>query len=180
MSERRDQYVVAFQPEHGIDGVRALRRTLKFAARFCGLRAIDAFEQPHEISNKAADEFRELTELDRFRQAATRNTKFTLMGQGLRYRKGEGLFGPEKQKIDDGTHFVAIMNEARHGLIKWNADKTATHIVGKISEGFEPSPREKLGCQDEEKWPIGLSGKKEDPWQPVVNLPLATGLLEPR
>jgi hypothetical protein len=113
-------------------------------------------------------------ELDRFHQAAIRNTKFTLMGGGLRFRKRDWLLGSEKQKIPDGTRFIAIMGEARHGWIKWNTDKTATHIVGKISEGFEPRRRETLDCQDKEKWPIGLDGQKNDPWQPVVYLPLVS------
>lgn len=114
------------------------------------------------------------TELERFRQAAIRNVKFTLMGQALRFRKGDWILGPEKQKIPDGTRYVAIMNEARDGLIKWNADKTASHIVGKIIDGFEPPPPEKLDCRDETKWPIGLNGQKEDLWQPVVYLPLVS------
>jgi hypothetical protein len=51
MRERRDQYVITFEPERGIDGVRALRHVLKLAGRRFGLRAIDAYEQPYEISN---------------------------------------------------------------------------------------------------------------------------------
>ena len=113
-------------------------------------------------------------ELDRFRHAAVQNTKFTLMGKGLRFRKGDWVFGSEKQKVEPGTRFVAIMDEACHGWIRWNADKTASHDVGKIADGFEPRPREELGDCDEEEWPIGLSGKKEDPWRHVVYLPLVS------
>ena len=87
-------------------------------------------------------------ELERFRQAAIRNTKPNLMGQVLRFRKGEWLFGSEKQKIEARTRFVAIMNEVRHGWLKWNEDKTASHIVGKIVEGFKPPPRDSLDCRD--------------------------------
>src|SRR6476620_4851301 len=113
-------------------------------------------------------------ELERFRQAAIRNTKPNLMGQVLRFRKGEWLFGSEKQKIEAGTRFVAIMNEVRHGWLKWNEDKTASHIVGKIVEGFKPPPRDSLDCCDESEWKIGLNGKKEDPWKEVVYLPLVS------
>ena len=91
-------------------------------------------------------------ELERFRQAAIRNTKPSLMGQVLRFRKGEWLFGSEKQKIEAGTRFIAIMNEARHGWLKWNEDKTASHIVGKIIECFELPPKETLDCRDESEW----------------------------
>ena len=98
-------------------------------------------------------------ELERFRQAAIRNTKPNLMGQVLRFRKGEWLFGSEKQKIEAGTRFVAIMNEVRHGWLKWNEDKTASHIVGKIVEGFKPPPRDSLDCRDQ----VGMEDRPQ--WQ---------------
>jgi hypothetical protein len=127
--------------------------------------------EQHATAQVAPAEYQ--NELEHFRHAAIRNTRPTLMGQVLRFRKGEWLFGSEKQKIADGARFVAIMNEARHGWLKWNEDKTATHVVGKIIEGFESPPREELDCRDEKEWPIGLmSGKKEDPWKNVVYLPL--------
>lgn len=113
-------------------------------------------------------------ELNRFREAAIHNVKFTLMGQQLRFRKRDWLYGPEKQKIPGGSRFVGIMNETRFGYIKWNADKTAVHVVGKIIDGFKLPPREALDCQDETKWPIGLDGKPQDPWRLVVYLPLAS------
>jgi hypothetical protein len=129
---------------------------------------------PTEVTSSLPAPTGHQAELDRFRQAAVRNTRFTLMGQGLRFRKGDWLFGSDKQKIADGTRFTAIMGEARNGWIKWNADKTSTNIVGKIADGFEPPPLETLDCRDEAQWPIGLDGKKQDPWRPVVYLPLVS------
>jgi len=49
------------------------------------------------------------SELERFRQAALKNSKPLLMGHLLRFRKGEWLAGPDKEKIAAGTrsrHFV--------------------------------------------------------------------------
>jgi hypothetical protein len=113
-------------------------------------------------------------ELDRFRQAAVRNIKPVLMGQVLRFRKGDWVFGGEKKKIAAGTRFIGIMNEARHGWIKWNADKTAVHIVGRIVDNFTPPPLEELDCRDKSTWKPGLNGELQDPWQPVCYLPLAS------
>src|SRR6476620_7381678 len=114
-----------------------------------------------------------ISELERFRSAALSNTKTNLMGQVLRFKKGNYVFGSEKHKVAVGTKFIAIMHGARHGWIKWNADKTATNVVGKIIEGFVPPPRTELDCRDEEAWPTNqLSGKVEDPWKHVVYLPL--------
>jgi hypothetical protein len=114
-------------------------------------------------------------ELEMFRQAAVRNTKPSLRGLMLRFRKGEWLFGSEKQKIAPGTRFVAIMSEVQHGWLKWNPDRTPTHIVGKVVEGFVPPPREELDCRNEAEWPVSqFNGKKEDPWKSVIYLPLVS------
>jgi hypothetical protein len=113
-------------------------------------------------------------ELDRFRQAAIQNSKPLLMGHLLRFRKAEWLAGPDKEKIAAGTHFVGIMNEARHGWIRWGEDKNPVHVVGKVVEGFQAPEREQLDCRDQTTWPIGLSGKQEDPWKKVAYLPLTS------
>ena len=63
MSEPRDRYVITFVPRRGVDGIRALRRVLKMAGRYFGLRAIDAYEDRSsslEISNRVANEFKRL------------------------------------------------------------------------------------------------------------------------
>jgi hypothetical protein len=59
----RPRFVITFTPAPGVDGIRSLRLLLKAARRRFGLVATDAFEDrssPLEISNQAADEFREL------------------------------------------------------------------------------------------------------------------------
>jgi hypothetical protein len=59
----RSRYVITFSPAPGVDGIRALRLLLKSTRRRFGLVATDAYEDrssPLEISNGAADEFREL------------------------------------------------------------------------------------------------------------------------
>jgi hypothetical protein len=38
----RPQFTVTFRPLAGVDGIKALRRTLKFALRACRLEALDA------------------------------------------------------------------------------------------------------------------------------------------
>jgi hypothetical protein len=37
-------FTITFAPRRGVDGVRAVRRLLKYAGRYLGLRAIDAQE----------------------------------------------------------------------------------------------------------------------------------------
>jgi hypothetical protein len=39
-------YTVRLRPEPGVDGIRALRRALKYCRRVCGLRAV-SIEETH-------------------------------------------------------------------------------------------------------------------------------------
>jgi hypothetical protein len=41
----RPRFVVTFTPAPGVDGVKAVRRLLKHAGRYLGLRALDAREE---------------------------------------------------------------------------------------------------------------------------------------
>jgi hypothetical protein len=41
---QRPTYLIVLKPAEGIDGVRALRRGLKYLLRTCGLRCLDARE----------------------------------------------------------------------------------------------------------------------------------------
>ena len=55
--------MITFTPGPGVDAIRNLRLLLKAAKRRFGLIATDAYEDrsaPLQLSNRAADEFREL------------------------------------------------------------------------------------------------------------------------
>jgi hypothetical protein len=59
----RPRFVITFTPGPDVDAIRSLRLLLKAAKRRFGLMATDAYEDkssPLEISNQAADEFKEL------------------------------------------------------------------------------------------------------------------------
>src|SRR5262249_54927239 len=116
----------------------------------------------------------------RFQQAAAHNSRPSFFGKILRFRKGDWLLGQEREQIPDTSRWIGIMGEARHGFIKWetvtdedgNTKKVPVHVVGKISDGYQPPPRDTLGDNDKSQWKIGLNGKPEDPYKPVVYLPL--------
>jgi hypothetical protein len=64
-STARPRFVITFTPAPGVDAIRSLRLLLKAARRRFGLVAVGAYEDrasPLQISNKAADEFRELAD----------------------------------------------------------------------------------------------------------------------
>ena len=121
----------------------------------------------NELSLAKATELE--SELDNFRRAALPNLRGYLLGTLLRFKQGDWIHGDKK--LEKGTRLIALMNHASHGWLKWNPNKTATHVVGRIADDFEPPKRSELDCSDETAWPIGLSGKKEDPWKEVLYLP---------
>jgi hypothetical protein len=115
-----------------------------------------------------------MDELERLRLAAAGNIKTFLMGHVLKFVKGKWLAGSEKTPVADHTRYVALMSEACHGWLKWQ-DNVAVHVaVGKIASGHTLPDRSTLPDRDPEKWPIALSGKKEDPWHMACYLPLVS------
>jgi len=119
-------------------------------------------------------------ELARFREAAANNSRVSFFGKILRFVKGAWVLGQEKEKIPDRSRWIAIMGEARHGLIEWttviaedgSTKREPVHTIGKIGDGYQPPPRESLGKMDKSLWRTGLDGKPEDPIRPCVYLPL--------
>jgi hypothetical protein len=122
-----------------------------------------------------------LEELARFQKAVARNAgQASFFGKMMRFRKGDWVRGQDKEQVPDRSRWIAIMSEARHGWITWttvttedgDTKRVPVHVIGKISEGYEPPPRESLGDMDKTQWRIGLNGKLEDPWKKVAYLPL--------
>jgi len=119
-------------------------------------------------------------ELDAMREAVAHNGRSSFFGQMMRFRKGAYLLGAEKKKVPEGTRFIGIMAEARHGYRKFveevaddgSIKKRPVHIVGKIVDKFVLPGENKLPDRDQSTWKIGLNNKLEDPWKKVAYLPL--------
>lgn len=89
----------------------------------------------------------------------------TIVGDILKFSKGEWTAGQNEEEIDEGSRFVAVMDELMIGWIKWDGGRPAEHQMGKLVEGFRPAKRSDLGDTDESHWEYDTSGKKRDPWQ---------------
>jgi hypothetical protein len=111
-------------------------------------------------------------ELELFHKAALEGMRASFLGTLLRFKKGLWIYGEDKTELACGTKVIALMNEFRRGYVRWEDSKATAHVVGKISEGFTAPPRETLGDNDESLWPVGLSGKREDPWVFTMYAPL--------
>lgn len=89
-----------------------------------------------------------------------------IVGDLLKFSKGEWLAGQDGREIDEGTELVANMDEFMIGWVRWEGGKPTDMRMGRIVEGFIPPPRRELGDTDESEWEIDETSKEaRDPWQ---------------
>ena len=89
----------------------------------------------------------------------------SIVGQLLRFTKGDYLAGQEDEEVPVGTQFVANMDEMLAGWIRWESNKPTDHVMGKVSEGYQPPRRNELGDDDKTQWEVDATGQQRDPWQ---------------
>ena len=92
-------------------------------------------------------------------------THKNIVGELLKYSKGDWLCGQDNTDVPVGTKFIANMDELLIGWIRWQDNKPTDHIMGKVSEGYQIKHRSELGDTDESKWEIDNTGQARDPWQ---------------
>lgn len=89
----------------------------------------------------------------------------SIVGKLLKFSKGDFLMGEDNEEVEEGTQFVANMDELCVGWIRWADSKPTDHVMGKVSEGYQPPRRNELGDDDKAKWEIDEQGRERDPWQ---------------
>ena len=82
-------------------------------------------------------------------------------------REGAFVVTENGEELDTARDFVALVDETLIGWIKFHEEEGTApdRVQGLLYDGFVMPPRESLGDLDPAKWPIGLSGAAEDPWQ---------------
>src|SRR5262245_46913108 len=75
------------------------------------------------------------------------------MVSSLRFAKGD-FIGADKNTVPLGTKYLAIVLEARRGIVRWGASGITDSHVGLIREHFLTPHRESLGDDDESKWSL--------------------------
>jgi len=95
-----------------------------------------------------------------------------IVGDLLKFNKGEWLAGQDEEEIPLGTELVAAVHILQSGWMRWEDSKPVEIIMGMRSEGFRPPPRESLGHTDKSQWGE-LNGKIIDPWRRTDTLLLA-------
>lgn len=89
-----------------------------------------------------------------------------IVGRLIKFSKeGKFLFSDTDEAVDEKEGFVCLCDQTLVSWVRFNEGEAPTRIGGLLYQGFALPPREQLGNNDEADWPIGLSGKPEDPWK---------------
>ena len=89
-----------------------------------------------------------------------------IAGRLIKFSKeGQFVFADTSEIVAESDDFVALVNETLVSYIKFNDGAPPTRIGGLHYQGFVLPPEEELGDTDQRNWPIGLSGKPENPWK---------------
>lgn len=116
-------------------------------------------------------------------EEAGREAERFIVGDLLKFSKGEWLAGQENMEIPMGTRLLANMDMLMRGWVRWEDNKPAEQIMGLVVEGYVAPKRNTLGWgydastkneddADKTDWLIDNSGIARDPWQETWYLPL--------
>ncbi len=109
---------------------------------------------------------------DPFAQYADAVAPRYIVGDLLRFSKGDYLAGQSSQVVEPGSVFTANLDELMAGWIKWVDGKPAEHLMVRVANGVAPPRRAELGDLDQSQWEKDASGQERDPWQFCNYLPL--------
>ena len=101
----------------------------------------------------------------RFAQYAAEGSKRMFVGTLIKCTKGEWQMGPDRDLISPNTRFVAVMDTATTGYLKWVGGNQVDGRMGLVADGFQPPHRNELDDLDREKWETDDDGARKDPWQ---------------
>lgn len=89
----------------------------------------------------------------------------TLVGQRLKFSKGDWLYGPNSSEMKAGTKLIALADTIRAGYIKWIDNRPASVQMNLLAENPFVPKRETLGDTDQAQWEIGMNGTPDDPFK---------------
>lgn len=89
-----------------------------------------------------------------------------IIGELLKFSKGDYLRGQDNEEVAMGTRLIANMDQLLHGWIRWEDNKPAEQLMGLVVQGFKPAKRSELGFTDDTEWEVDPSSNQpRDPWQ---------------
>lgn len=105
----------------------------------------------------------DLNVFEMYAEAANGNR---IIGDFLKFSKGDWLFGRNADEMDRGTRLVANVAELKVGWQRWEGGKPTDTVMGRVMDAFVPPVRASLGDMDKDHWEVDQStGQPRDPWQ---------------
>jgi hypothetical protein len=95
----------------------------------------------------------------------------TILGQLIRFSKGDYLAGQDGDPVATGTVFLAAIDHALGGYIHWDDKKPDQQVMVPLATGAPLPQRYTLGDDDTSKWEL-VGNERRDPWQETFYLPL--------
>jgi hypothetical protein len=95
-----------------------------------------------------------------------------IVGDLLRFSKGDYLTGINSQTVPLGTVFTANLDELMAGWVRWWDGRPTNHAMVRVADHIAPRKRTELGDNDEQQWETDLSQARRDPWQFSNYLPM--------
>ena len=97
----------------------------------------------------------------------------SIVGRLIKFSKeGQFVTSDDGEPVSDVAEFVALCDQTLIGWLKFNEDAPPDREMGLLYDGFVMPSRATLGDTDETKWPVGLSGRPDDPWKHQICLVL--------
>lgn len=88
-----------------------------------------------------------------------------IVGKLLKFSKGDWVAGEENADVEEGTQFIANMDQLLVGWVRWQDLKPTDHVMGTVASGYQPPRRDTLGDTDQDLWETNEDGESRDPWQ---------------
>jgi len=110
--------------------------------------------------------------VDPFEAYANAISPRTIVGELLKFSKGDYLVGEEGKVLKTGTKFTANLDELLVGWIKWQGGKPVEHRMVRVADGIAAAARTDLGDANTANWEKDKDGEAKDPWQFSNYLPL--------
>jgi hypothetical protein len=95
-----------------------------------------------------------------------------IIGDLLKFSKGDYFAGINNQTVPAGTTFTVNLDELMAGFVRWWDGKPTDHVMVRVADHIPPKKRIELGDSDEQQWETDINGKRRDPWQFTNYLPM--------
>jgi hypothetical protein len=147
------------------------------AKRGDGQRLLGAGDQTNEPNSKANTEIAKTetayaSSIDAFETYADMIWPRVIVGELLRFTKGDWIAGESNEIIPVDTAVLPVLDSLLAGYVRWEDGRPTEQVMVRVGSGRKPPKRNELGDTNQDAWEKDDSGERRDPWQFTNYLPL--------